>query len=495
MQRRSLKNRTAHSLKWNLVDRVATQVLYAVTGIVLARELSPSDFGIVGAALVFQAFANLLVDGGFSYALLQHRRPTRLDYSTVLWFNIGMSIALYAVLYLCAPFIADWFEGDLRIIPVARVLFLALIINAFSSVPTFRLTKAMETRGVAVANSLGLAVGGVVGIALALTGAGAWAIVAQTLANAAVKALVLWTSTAWRPLRRFSTASLRRFFGLGWRMMLTSFLNTVFLNIYSFFIGNRVGLAPLGYYTQADKWSKMGTASLSQVLTSSFVPALSTAQDEPERFRRLCSKMTRFTAYVLFPAMIWLMVAARPVFHALFGLKWDPAILLFQILLLRGIFVVLTSLSTNFLLALGRGKDIVRLEILRDAIALGALALTFPYMAESTPSQPAWGLAILLWGQLAAAVAAWAATVWTALRRSGASARQYLRDLAPYCMLTLLTAPLMAGAGSIADTAWLKLAAEGAAALAVYLGVNRLLGSQIQKDVLGYLKRAFTPAR
>lgn len=470
-------------------------MLYAVTGIVLARQLSPADFGIVGAALVFQAFANLLVDGGFSYALLQHRRPTRLDYSTVLWFNIGMSVALYAVLFACAPLIAQWFEGDIRIIPVARVLFIALIINAFSSVPTFRLTKAMETRGVAVANSLGLVVGGVVGIALALTGAGAWAIVAQTLANATVKALVLWTSTTWRPLKRFSLRSLRSFFGLGWRMMLTSFLNTVFLNIYSFFIGNRVGLAPLGYYTQADKWSKMGTASLSQVLTSSFVPALSTAQDDPGRFRRLCSKMTRFTAYILFPAMIWLMVAAAPVFHALFGTKWDPAIILFQILLLRGIFVVLTSLANNFLLALGRGQDIVRLEILRDAVALGALAATFPFMADSTPTQPAWGLAVLLWGQLGAALVAWIATVWMALHRSRASAGGYLRDLAPYCMLTLVTVPAMAAVGALADNAWGKLLLEGTTALAIYLTVNGLFGSQIQKDVLGYLTRAFRPAR
>lgn len=473
------------------MDRVSTQVLYAVTGIVLARQLSPSDFGIVGAALVFQAFANLLVDGGFSYALLQSRRNTRLDYSTVLWFNIGMSLLMYAVLYLCAPFIADLFGGDPRIVPVARVLFIALIINAFSSVPSFRLTKAMEVRGVAVANSLGLVVGGVVGIALALTGAGPWAIVAQTLANAAVKALVLWTSTTWRPLRRFSTRSLRRFFGLGWRMMLTSFLNTVFLNVYSFFIGNQAGLAPLGYYTQADKWSKMGTASLSQVLTSSFVPALSTAQDQPERFRQLCSKMTRFTAYVLFPAMIWLMVAARPVFHALFGMKWDPAILLFQILLLRGIFVVLTSLANNFLLALGRGQDIVRLEVFRDVLALVALAFTFPYMTASTPSQPAWGLAILLWGQLAASLIAWVAAVWTALRRSGASAGRYLLDLAPYCALTMVTVPAMAAGGALFASPWAKLAVEGLIALVIYLLVNRLLGSKIQKDVLEYLKRAF----
>lgn len=474
------------------MDRVATQVLYAVTGIVLARILSPADFGLVGAALVFQAFASLLVDSGFSYALLQRQRPTRLDYSTVLWFNLGVSVLLYVALFFCAPLIAEWFQNDSRLIPVSRVLFLALILNAATIVQTNRLTKAMEVRGVAISNSLGLIVGGTVGIALAVSGFGVWAIVYQTLATAAVRALVLWTSSRWRPLWRFSWASLRSFFRLGTSMMFTSFLNTLFLNIYAFFIGNRVGMSSLGYYTQADKWSKMGTASLSQVLTSSFVPALSAVQDDSERFRRLCSKMTRFTAYVLFPAMIWLMAAATPIFHALFGLKWDPAILLFQILLLRGIFVVLTSLSNNFLLAQGHGGVLVKLEILRDSVALGALVATLPFLAMTTPDNPVYGLALLLWGQLAASVVAWAATVWYAVRRSGASLWGYLRDLAPYAVLACLTLPLMLVAGGCIHNAWLQLAAEISVAAAVYLVVNYLLKSKIQKDAFSYLRSALS---
>ncbi len=251
MTPRSLKTRTAHTLKWSLVDRISTQVLYAVTGIVLARALSPSDFGLVGAALVFQAFATLLVDGGFGYALLQRKRPTRLDYSTVLWFNIAVAVAMYIVLALCAPLIADCFQGDRRLIPVARVLFLSLIANAATIVQTNRLTKAMDVRGIALANSLALIAGGVAGIALALTGAGVWAIVGQTLVLAVVKCIVLWTATRWRPLLRFSWPALKSYFPLGWKMMLTSFMNIVYVNIYSLLIGNRIGLVSLGYYTQA----------------------------------------------------------------------------------------------------------------------------------------------------------------------------------------------------------------------------------------------------
>ena len=195
---RELKTRTAHSLKWNLIDRVATQVLYAVTGVVLARELSQEDFGLVGALMIFQAFASLLIDSGFASALIQRKRPTKLDYSTVLWFNIAMAVALYIILFCCASLIADCFQGDTRLIPLSRVLFVALILNATASVQTYRLQKAMEVRMVAVSNSLGLVLGGITGIVLALTDYGAWAIVWQTIVIAATKSLVLWTSTGWR---------------------------------------------------------------------------------------------------------------------------------------------------------------------------------------------------------------------------------------------------------------------------------------------------------
>lgn len=484
----TLKSRTANSLKWNLVDRVATQVLYAVTGIVLARELSQEDFGLVGALLVFQAFASLLVDSGFSYALIQRKRPTRLDYSTVLWFNIFVAVTAYALLYVTAPLIAGLFQHDMRLVPLSRVLFLALILNASAIVQTNRLMKAMDVRMVALSNSLGLILGGVAGIALAVCGYGAWAIVWQTVTIAAVKSLVLWTTSRWRPLRRFSWESLKGYFGIGSKMMATSFLNTLFVNIYSFFIGNRVGLAPLGYYTQAEKWSKMGISSLSQVLTSSFLPTLSAVQDDPERFRQAVAKMNRFTSYLLFPCMLGLMCMAKPLFYTLFGEKWDASIFLFQILLLRGVFTVFTSLYSNYLLALGHGGAIVRLEIVRDAVAVIALAITFPFMSLTTPDDPVYGIMIMLLGQLVASVVAWGASLAVVLRRMHASLWSFITDMLPYVAQTLLIIPLMLLGASLVEPAWAKLAVMIAVALPLYLASNSLLNSRIQRDVINYLR-------
>lgn len=484
---KSLKTRTARTLKWNVIDRVAAQALYAVTGIILANLLSPQDFGLVGAVLVFQAFASLLVDSGFSSALIQRKEPTRADYSTVLWFNLSIATAIYVILYFCAPLIADCFQGDRRIIPLSRVMFLTFILNALSIVQVNRLTKRMDMKPVAVADTVGLAAGAAAGIWLALDGQGAWAIVWQSIANAAVKAIVLWSTQRWLPLPVFSWKILRSYFSIGSRMMFTSFLNTVFLNLYSFFIGNRVGMVSLGYYTQSDKWSKMGIMSVYQVLTSSFLPALSAVQDDPERFNRVSAKMNRFTSYIIFPAVCFLVALASPLFHLLFDTKWDPSVILFQLLLVRGIFTVFIGYYNNVLLALGHARTIMWMEILRDGVAIAALVATLPYLAVSLPEDPVYGLTVMLWGQLGASVLTCAVTLRIVSRLTSRPVRQYLADMAPYVALSLVIAFVMWFTGTFIISPSLSCAVLSAEAVILYAGINYLSGSRIQRDVFAFI--------
>ncbi len=487
----NLKLTVARTIKWNIIDKVASQVLYAVTGVILARMLSREDFGLVGAILIFQAFATLFVDSGFSYALVQRKSPSRLDYSSVLWFNVTMAVAIYAILWLCAPLIAACFDNDQRLIPLSRVMFLSFIINASAIVQTNRLIKIMQVKMLAVSNSVGLIVSAVVGIYLAVTGHGAWAIVWQTITLAAVKSAILWGTSHWWPLIRFSWKSLRSFLKVGGAMSGTMFLNVLFQNIYGFFIGHNVGLAPLGYYTQADKWSKMGVASLSQVLTSSFLPVLSKAQDDPAEFRRVTTKMNRFSGYVIFPCMGMLIVMATPIFHALFGVKWDAAIPLFQILLLRGIFTVLGSLYNNYILALGRARLLVYTELLRDVAAIVALVATLPFIGLSSDSRPVLGLEILLAGQLLASIITWAVTLWYAARLSGHTVGAMLLHILPYLLLTLPVMAAMTLMGALVADPWACTAVEGLTGAGLYFAANLALRSRIQADAVQYLTYRF----
>lgn len=487
----TLKLSVARTLKWNVIDRLSSQVLYAVTGVVLARMLTEEEFGLVGAILVFQAFAALFVDSGFASALLQRKAPSRLDYSTVLWFNFFMATGIYVILYFLAPWISDIFQGDRRIIPLARVMFLTFIVNSLTIVQVNRLIKRMDTRMVAVSNSLGLVAGAVVGIYLAVSGYGAWALVWQAMAISVVKAGVLWATSGWRPLWQFSFSSLRSFFRLGTGVMFSSLLNTVFQTIGSFFIGSWVNLGALGYYTQADKWSKMGVTSLTQVFTSSFVPLLSSVQDDQERYARMCGKTHRLASYLLFPAMCLLAVMAKPIFHTLFGTKWDASIILFQILLLRGIFMVLSSLYSNFILSMGKPKMLVASEVIRDGASVIAIVLTLPYIALTRVDNIVYGVEIFLWGQLGAAFVTWIASMIFAIKVSHRSMMSYIGDIAPYFSLTCLG--LVPGVLILqSDINPLLMCVLQATSFAgIYLGINAMLRSKIQSDVLGYLFKRF----
>lgn len=484
----NMKMRVARTLKWNVVDKVASQLLYAVTGLILAWLLDQADFGLIGAILVFQAFATMFVDSGFSYALIQRKEPTRLDYSTVLWFNIGMAAVIYTILFFAAPTIATWFQHDLRLIPLSRVMFLTFIINATAIVQTNRLMKLMDVRLIAISNTIALIAAAATGITLALTGFGPWALVWQAIVLSAVKSIILWIGTGWRPLMRFSWSSLRSFIRVGTGMMGATFLNILFQNIYSFFIGNRVGLIPLGYYTQADKWSKMGISSLSAILSSSFLPALSQYQDTPRQFASATAKMNRFTSYLLFPACGMLIVMATPIFHALFHHKWDASIILFQLLMLRGIFTVLTTLYQNYVMSLGHARMIVISEIIRDGVAALAIIVTLPYIALSAPGQLTHGVAIFLWGQVAASAVAWAAMLWIAARMSWRTPWQFITDSLPYIAESLIVVVAMMSLKPLIDNPWGLIAAQTATGLSIYIIINYFAGSRIQTDLLAYIR-------
>lgn len=486
----NLKLATARTIKWNLVDRFGQQVMYAVTGIVLARLLSQADFGLVGAILIFQAFASLLVDSGFSFALLQRKQPSRLDYSTVLWFNIGLALLAYVILWFCARPIADIFQGDIRLVPLSRVMFLTFILNATSIVQINRLMKRMDVKMVAVSNIAGLTVGAVAGIWLAVAGYGAWAIVWQSVSASAVKSAVLWATGRWTPLLRFSGSALRSYFSVGSGMMLTSLLNTVFQKIYSFFIGHRAGMVSLGYYTQSEKWSAMGISSIAQVLTASFLPLMSKVQDDPRRFARIASKTNRFTCYILFPCVGVLALVAEPVFHILFGSKWDPSIILFQLLLVRGIFTVLMTNYNNYIIALGKTRTVFYLEVVRDSLAIIALVASLPWLTESWLTDVVYGIKIMLWWQVAASGISWIVNLAATARITRIPLTLYLRDMLPYVLATaatlagILVVPAPSGAFAC-------LILQLSLAAIIYFGINFLCGSKMQKDVWEYISYRF----
>ena len=471
-----LKLKTARTLKWNTIDKFSSQVLYAVTGIVLANVVSKAEFGLVGAILVFQAFASLLVDSGFSTALIQRKNPTDTDYSTVFWFNLGMSVVLYAVLWLCAPWIDGIFHAEGQLIPLSRVMFLTFILNASAIVQMNRLMKQMTVKMIAVSNVVGLVVSGVVGVWLALDGWGAWAIVWQSIVLAGVKSGILWFTSSWMPSFSFSLASLRSIFSVGAGVMASSFLNTIFTNIYSFIIGAHYNLVQLGNYSQADKWSKMGIMSLTQVFTASFLPLLSAKQDDKQEYARMIAKTNRFTGYITFFSMGLLLVTTTQIFHIFFGTKWDSAILMFQLLVIRGVFTIVTSLYNNYIIACGASRKYVYSEIVKDVSTVIAIVVTIPF-----------GVTWLVAGQVFAGAVYYCYALYLVGKVTGYSRWGLVKDALPYIALSLVALAPSVVLTFFISNAWLLLGAQLVVSCGVYLLLNRMLKSKIQADVLGYV--------
>lgn len=471
----NLKLKTARTLKWNTIDKFSSQVLYAVTGIVLANVVSKAEFGLVGAILVFQAFASLFVESGFSTALIQRKNPTDTDYSTVFWFNMGMSVALYALLWFCAPFIDAIFRAEGSLIPLSRVMFVTFILNATAIVQMSRLMKQMTVKMIAISNLIGLVVSGVVGIWLALEGYGAWAIVWQSIVLAAVKSGILWATSSWKPRFEFSFTALRSIFSVGAGVMASSFLNTIFTNIYSFIIGAHYNLVQLGNYSQADKWSKMGVMSLSQVFTASFLPLLSAKQGDYREYARMMAKTNRLTSYVTFFAMGLLLVCSTQIFHIFFGTKWDSAIILFQLLLVRGIFTIITALYNNYIISCGASRKYVYSEIVKDVTTVVAIVVTIPF-----------GITWLVAGQIFAGIAYYLYALHLVGKVTGYSRWGLVKDMLPYLLISAVAlAPSIVVAHYI-SYAWILLATQLVLSGGIYLLLNWLMKSKIQADVIEY---------
>lgn len=459
----SLKLKTARTLKWNTIDRISQQLALAVIGVVLANLLSEEDYGLTGVIGIFQAFAIVFVDSGFGAALLQKKVATDEDYSTVFWFNIIMATGIYIILWFASPWIAGFFHSP-RLVLLSRVMFLTFIFSALGIIQTNRLMKQMDVRQIAVSNLAGLVVSGSLGIGLAVAGFGVWALVWQSVSLAAVKTIWLWIAVKWKPQMIFSRKSMHSVLRVGTGVFTSSLLNTFFLNLYSFIIG-RWSLASLGVYTQADKWSKMGTASLSQIITATFVPLLAKFQDNTADFVRYLRRIDRFAGLIVIPLMGGLAMIATPLFHTFFGTKWDAAIPLFQILSLRGILIILISVYSNFLLAGGHSRSMVVVETVKDVLMLAALGATF-----FTGSVEA-----LVWGLLISAAATWIAVICITASRCSCRVTLMLADLWPGVIMTLVALTAGWALSLPIEAAPMQLTVRIAGSALAYIGLARIL--------------------
>lgn len=370
----SLRDRTLSGSFWSLADNLAGSGITFLVGLVLARLLSPEEYGVIGIIMIFIAVFNSIVDSGFSNALIRKNDASDTDYNTVFFFNLLISVVLFFVLYFSANAISTFFEIPI-LVPVTKVMASIVIINAFAIIQRTILVKNIDFKTQTKVSLLASLVSGAVGIGMALIGYGVWSLVGQQISRQLMNSLLLWVFNRWRPGLTISGKSFRELFGFGWKLLVSGLIDTVWKQIYQVVIGKCYSAETLGYYTRAEQFNMIFSSNLTAVVHRVSYPALSKIQDEKERLKQAYRKVIKTTMLVTFPCMLGLAAVAEPMVRVLIGDQWQPCVPYLQIICFSGMLYPLHALNLNMLQVKGRSDVYLILEIVKKTIAVGPILL------------------------------------------------------------------------------------------------------------------------
>lgn len=371
-------NTATRGVVWSAVERFATIGIQFVMNIIIARILSPSDYGIIGMLAVFLSISQCLIDSGFTSALIQAKKRSERDYGTVFVFNLAISVFLYLILFVCAPLISQFYELDI-LTDVLRIVGLILIISALSNVQKTIFTINVDFKTQSLVSIPGAIISGIIGIILAYSGFGVWALVAQTLTNGIVMTALFWLFSRVRFSIVFDVESFKRLGGFGVKLMLSSLLNTAYNNLYALFIGKKYSAEKLGYYSRADQLAVFPANTLTDIISRVAYPMLCRCQNSKEELSSVYTKFIKNSCYIIFPIMVGLAVLSKPLIIVLLTEKWLQAAILLSILALDGLWSPIIRVNLNLLQAVGRSDLFLRLEIIKKTISVGILLITLQY--------------------------------------------------------------------------------------------------------------------
>ena len=370
----SLKNKTIKGVSWSFADNIANQGITFLVGLVLARLITPEEYGLIGIILIFVAVFDSLVNCGFSNALIRKNDADDRDYNTVFIVNMVFSFFLFFVFFFSAQFIADFFCQPL-LKPLTQVMGSIIIIHAFAIIQRTVLIKRIDFKTQTKASVISSVTSGVVGITMAFYNYGVWSLVGQQLSRALLYTICLWIFSHWWPKPQFSWKSFQELFGFGWKLLLSSLINTIWKEIYQVVIGKCYTPATLGQYTRAHQFGSIFSSNLSTVIQRVSYPVLSNLQDDKQRLKEGYRRVIKVTMLVTFVLMLGLAAVAKPMILVLVGNQWLIAADFLPIICLQMMLYPLHALNLNMLQVQGRSDLFLKLEIIKNCVAVIPLSL------------------------------------------------------------------------------------------------------------------------
>ena len=373
-----LKEKTLSGVKWNAIGRFSTQGVSFVISILLARILSPSDYGVIGMIGIFMAIAQTFIDSGFGSALIRKKDCTDLDYSTAFYFNMVVGAVCYLILFLAAPLIAAFFNTPI-LRDIVRVLSINLFLGSLTIVQSAKLTAAIDFKSQAKISLVATIVSGCVGLIMAYYGYGVWSLVYQSVSSSVVRTLLFWIVTKWRPQRTFSKQSFKYLFGFGSKILSASLLHTIYSNLTTILIGKFYTPKDLGYYSRGESLAALPSSSITGIMQSVSYPILSKIQDDDNRLIQVYRKYIRMMSMVIFFGMFLLAALAKPLILTIFTDKWSNSIIYLQVFCFSFMFDHLCLLNLNILYVKGRSDLVLRLEIIKKSISISMIVAAIPF--------------------------------------------------------------------------------------------------------------------
>lgn len=384
----NLKNETVKGVAWSAVEKFSTGGVLFLSNIILARILSPKDFGLLAVISIFVQIAQTFIDSGFSNALIQKKDRNQVDYSTVFYFNLAISIGLYVILYFCAPLIAHFFENT-QLTSLTRVVGLNFVIGALVSVHRTRLTVLLQFKKQSLITLIASIVAATISIFFAYKGIGVWALVLLTLINISLQTILFYTTIKWHPSLVFSKTAFKDLFSYSSKLLGASLIHLLYRNIYPIVIGKKFSPTELGFFNRADTFAMYPTQMIGHVISRVAFPIFSRIQDDNIRLRAAYSKYIVFSSLIIFPIMIGMIVLAKPLTLLILTDKWLPMVPLLQILCIDWMTDHLCSINLNVLYVKGRSDLALRLEIIKKSLAILIFFISLY-----------WGIIGVCWGRV-----------------------------------------------------------------------------------------------
>lgn len=471
----SLKQKTIKGFIWNFGQQFSLQIITFLVSLVLARLLTPADFGVMGMLTLLIAIGTTLTETGLTSSLIRTQEPDEDDYSTIFIINVGVSVILYLLLFSSAPLIAQFLKTN-SLINVIRVFSISLVIRSFVAVHTTILTKSMDFKLQSVIQIPSLIVGGLLGIYLAYRGFGIWSLVWMNIVQSALFAIQHWLRMEWRPSMDFNKEKFKVHFLFGYKITLSGLLETVFQNIYSIIIGRYFSPAQLGFYLRAYSLRQLPVQNIAEALNKVSYPFFSEIQNDNIKLKEAYKKLITQMVFWLTPCLLVLFVLAEPIIRLLFTEKWLPSVPYLKILLIAGITYPLHSFNLNILKVKGRSDLFLKLEVIKKLFTGVGIALTIPF-----------GLYALLYFQLANSIISYFINSYYSGELINYSIKEQAEDILPALSLSLLLALLFFVLNSsipfIRNLNDLQIILLGSSSyILVYLGISQLTKSPAFTD-------------